>query len=179
MEPNKDTKETPEQLFERKREEARQAMEGPERTERREQSEREKQNSSERGLLEEKLTNLRTQKEKLELDWIALDDERQIIREALTPILEQEKVTEAEEARLELEEIKTVAPEAKQGIEKERWATQDKRRESEQKKWGFQDKLFKVEQAIDNNTQKYRLLLDEEEVAQTKLNALKALGGDA
>ena len=114
-----------------------------------------------------------------ELDWIALDDQRKIINQALTPILEQERAAETEETRLELEEAKTGLSQPKQGIEKERWATQDKRHQAEQVKWGWQEKLFKIEQAIENNTQKYRALLDQEETAQAKLNALNALGGSA
>ena len=171
--------ETPEVLFERKRQEARLAMEGPERTEKRERSEREKESQSERTALEHRLAELTTEKEKLELDWITLDDQRKIIRDALTPILEKEKTAEEEEAHLEIEEVKTGLPESKRGIEKERWIAQDKRRQAEEEKWGYQEKLFKIEQAIVNNTQKYRLLIDEEEAAQAKLNALEALGGGA
>ncbi len=170
--------ETPEALFERKRQEARAAMEGPEWTEKRERGEREKQNSSEREALGQELANVVTKKDKLELDWIALDDQRKIIRAALAPILEREKIAEAEEARLELEEAKTGLPQPKQGIEKERWTAQDQRRAAEQEKWGWQEKLFKLEQAIENNTQKYRALLDQEDTSQTKLNALQAQSGN-
>jgi len=184
MEPIAEKKETlvnesPEALFERKRQEARKAMEGHVWTEKRERSERDQQSSSEKEILDKLLVDLATKKEKLELDWITLDDQRKIIGTALAPILEQEKVVENEEARLEIDEVKTIASEAKQGIEKERWSAQEKRRQAEQEKWGWQEKLFKIEQAIENNTQKYRLLLDEGEVAQAKLNALKALSGDA
>ena len=171
--------ETPEALFERKRQEARKAMEGPEWTEKRERSEREKESQGERATLDHALADFAAQKEKLELDWIALDDQRKIINQALTPILEQERAAETEETRLELEEAKTGLSQPKQGIEKERWATQDKRHQAEQVKWGWQEKLFKIEQAIENNTQKYRALLDQEETAQAKLNALNALGGSA
>ena len=59
-------------------------------------------------------------------------------------------------------------------VEKKRWATQAKRRAAEEEKWGLQEKLFKIQQAIENNTQKYRGLLDQEETARTKLNALRA-----
>ena len=172
-------KETPEALFERKREEARAAMEGPEWTEKRERGEREKESRGERVTLELELATIATQKEKLELDWIALDDQRKIIRASLAPILEKEKLAENEEARLELEEAKTGLPQPKQGIEKERWAAQDKRRQAEEEKWGLQEKLFKLEQAIESNTQKYRTLLDQEEAAKTKLNTLQALAGQA
>ena len=171
--------ETPEILFERKREQARAALEGPEWTEKRERSEREKESQGERVNLERELAEIATQKDKLELDWIALDDQRQVIRAALTPILEREKTAENEEARLELEEAKTGLPQPKQGIEKDRWAAQDKRRQAEQEKWDWQEKLFKLEQTIENNTQKYRTLLDQEEALQAKLNALHALGGQA
>ena len=178
-EPIEVPKETPEALFERKREEARAAMEGPEWTEKRERSEREKQTLSERETLEHLTADITKQKDKLELDWIALDDQRKIIRETLAPILEREKVAEEEEARLELEEAKTGLPRPKQEIEKNRWAAQDKRRSAEQEKWGLQEKLFKLEQAIEVNTQKYRALLDQEDTAQTKLNAIQAQSGNA
>lgn len=175
--PPKIATETPEALFERKRQEARAAMEGPERTEKRERSEREKQDLNEKETLEHLLSDLTRQKEKLELDWVALDDQRKVIRAALAPILEREKVAEEEEARLEVEEAKTGLPQPKQEIEKARWAAQDKRRTTEQEKWGWQEKLFKIEQAIETNTAKYRTILDQEEPAQTKLNALRAQSG--
>jgi len=171
-------KETPEVLFERKRREARAAMEGPEWTEKRERNEREKESHGEQIALDRQLAEIATQKEKLELDWIALDDQRKIIRAALAPILEREKTAEEEEARLEIEEAKTGLPQPRQEIEKTRWAAQDKRRSAEQEKWGWQEKLFKIEQAIENNTQKYRGLLDQEDTAQTKLNALQAQSGN-
>ena len=115
------------------------------------------------------------EKEKLELDWVALDDQRKIINQALAPILAREQTAETEEARLELEEVKAAAPQAKQGVEHERWTAQDNRRKAEQEKWGLQEKLFKLEQVIEVNTQKYRALLDQEEAIQTKLNTLSVI----
>ncbi|HEY4476629.1 MAG TPA: hypothetical protein VJB69_01445 [Candidatus Paceibacterota bacterium] len=166
--------ETPEELFERKRQEARLAMEGPERTEKRERGEREVESQTEQATLERQLSEIATQKEKLELDWVALDDQQKIIQTTLTPILEREKTAEEEEARLEIEEAKTGLTQPKVEVEKKRWATQAKRRAAEEEKWGLQEKLFKIQQAIENNTQKYRGLLDQEETARTKLNALRA-----
>ncbi len=167
--------ETPEAVLERKRAEAKRALEGPEWTEKRERSEREKEHQTEKVALESEQVKIVKDKEKLELDWVALDDQRKIINQALAPILERERLAETEEARLEIEEVKTGVPQAKQGIEHERWTAQDKRRRAEEEKWGLQEKLFKLEQAIETNTQKYRALLDQEEVIQAKLNTLSVI----
>ena len=171
--------ETPEAIFERKRAEARKALEGPEWTEKRERSERDKASETERATLEQQLAGILKEKEKLEIDWVTLDDQRKIINQALAPIMERERATETEEARLEIEELKTGVAQAKQGIEQERWTIQDKRRSAEKEKWNLQEKLFKLEQAIEVNTQKYRVLLDQEGLAQARLNTLSVTGGSA
>lgn len=157
-----------------KREEARVAMEGPERTAKRERDEQLKQMQTGQEELQKRLLGIRKEKERLELDWIELDNKRKAIRQVLNPLLDEEKKIETEEADLEAEEAKIGLPQDKRVVEEKRWQVQNHRKELEEKKWTEEDKLIKIEGAIAQNTARYRLLLDEEDQLQTKLDAFKA-----
>lgn len=162
--------------LEEKKEIARQAMEGAEWTAKRENEEKTKKTQAAMADLTKRLAEIHTEKEKLELEWISLDDTRRKIRKVLEPILVEEKKIEEEEANLELEEEKAAIPAEKQVVEKKRWAVQDKRKELEQKKWGDEDKMTKIEKTINENTTRYRQLLDEEDKLQTQIDQLNVSG---
>jgi len=159
-----------------KREEARVAMEGPERTAKRGRDEQLKQMQTGQEELQKRLLGIRKEKEGLELDWIELDNKRKAIRQVLNPLLDEEKKFETEEADLEAEEAKIGLPQDKRVVEEKRWQVQNHRKELEEKKWVEEDKLIKIEGVIAQNTARYRLLLDEEDQLQTKLDAFKAEG---
>lgn len=165
---------SPEDALETKRLEARTAMEGPEWTAKRERETRERQITSEKTRLEQLLANLDKQKETLELEWIKLDDQLQILREKLAPILEREKQAEEAEAKLELDEAKTVLAKDKQEIERKRQTIQETRQAAEKEKWVLQEKVWQIESVIEANIVKYRARLDEEDEAKKQLAALHA-----
>lgn len=156
----------------KKLDQARLAMEGLERTEKRLEEERKQTTQKEQEEIKSKLAELDKNKEVLELDWVKLDDQRQLIKNALKPILEAEKQAEDAEATIELEEAKTTTPQEKTVIEKKRWEAQDKRRQAEKEKWDLQAKLWKIEETIQINTKKYRELLDTEDKLRTRAQEL-------
>lgn len=167
----------PTTALEEKKEAARLAMEGAEWTAKRETGARTKTAKEELAKLGERLEEIHVEKEKLELDWIGLDDTRRKIRKILEPILIEEKQAETEEAALETEEERVGVPSEKQAVEKKRWAIQDRRQETEKRKWGEEDKMTAIEKTINENTASYRQLLDEEDKLQTRTEQLKAETG--
>ena len=163
--------------LDQKKEQARLAMEGAEWTAKRETDARVKTAKEELAKLDEQLGKIRAEKEKLELDWVALDDARRKIRKVLEPILVEEKKIEAEETALETEEERIGVPSEKQPVEKKRWEVQERRQAVEQKKWVEEDRMIAIEKTINENTTRYRQFLDEEEKLQTKADQLKAEAG--
>lgn len=157
----------------KKIEEARLAMEGIERTEKRLREERLASAGKEIKELENKLAEIEKNKEGLEIEWVKQDDRRQTLKTALKPIAESEKLAEDEEATLELAESQAALPAAKEEVEKKRWTVQDKRRAAEKEKWELQEKLWKIEAIIEENTKKYRALLEEEDKIKSRLDELK------
>ncbi len=156
---------------------ARLAMEGAEWTAKRETEARVKIAKEELAKLDEQLGKIRIEKERLELDWIGLDNTRRQLRKVLEPILVEEKRIEAEEATLETEEERIGASSDKQVVEKKRWAIQDQRKEIEKRKWVEEEKMTAIEKTINENTARYRQLLDEEDKLQTNTEQLKAESG--
>ena len=164
--------------LEKKLSEAKMAMEGLEHTEKRLEEERTQVAGKEIEELEGKLTKLEKNKEHYELEWVKQDDKRQIIKNALKPILEAEKLAEDAEATLELEEAKaTNNPEQKMEVEKKRWEADDARRKAEKEKWDLQQNLWKIERLIETNTKEYREILAEEDKLKSRLQELKATSG--
>ncbi len=155
------------------REAARRALEGPEHTAKREQEEKEKVLAAERSVLETKLSEIVAQKEKLELAWIELDNQRKAVRTVLNPLVTQEKKLEEEEATLEQTEAAAADPAERHATEEKRWAIQAERKALEEKKWTEEQKILAIEQTIEANTKQYRALLEEEDRARVKLDQLK------
>ena len=156
-----------------KRAEAQAALAGSEWTAKQERETKSKTLKSENDTLVQKLAEIAKQKEKLELEWIELDNQRRGIRTILNPLLDEEKKIELEEAGIEAEEAKIGLAGDKQVVEKKRWTNQDKRKEVEKKKWSEEEKLTKIEAIIQANTTKYRALLDDEEKSEKRLEQLK------
>lgn len=156
-----------------KRNEAQAALAGAKWTEKHERETRAKTLQSELDSFGARVAEIAKEKEKLELAWIELDNQRRSIRTILNPILNEEKKVETEEIALEIEEGKTGLAADKQIVEKKRWLVQDKRKAIEQKKWEEEDKLAKIEQTIQEDTNRYRVLLDEEEKASKEIEQRK------
>ncbi len=156
-----------------KRSEAQAALAGAEWTEKRERESRTKTLQTEIAEITKRLAETAKEKEKLELSWIELDNQRRTVRTVLNPLLDEEKKVETEEIALEIEEGKTGLAADKQVVEKKRWVVQDKRKEIEQKKWNEEEKLAKIESTIQENTTRYRAILDEEEKVGKQLEQLK------
>lgn len=156
-----------------KRAEAQAALAGSEWTAKHEREAKAKTLKEENNTLTKKLAEISKEKETLELEWIALDNQRRAIRTVLNPLLDEEKKIETEEAALEAEEAKIGLAADKQVVEKNRWITQDKRKEVEEKKWTEEEKLAKIEATIQANTTKYRAILDDEEKTDKRLEQLK------
>jgi hypothetical protein len=157
-----------------KLEAARRALEGEEHTAKREQGEKLKAVQNERQQLEQHLAEIAKQKETLDLSWVDLDSKRKTARALLNPILDEEKKVEEEEIKLEAEEARIGVESEKHKVEEQRWAIQAKRKEVEQRKWVEEQKLVTVEKNIEENTQKYRILIDDEDRSNARLEQLKA-----
>jgi len=153
---------------------ARRVLEGEEHTAKREQEEKLKTVKIERAELGQHLTEIVKQKEVLELAWVDLDSRRKAVRVLLNPILDEEKKIEEEEIKLEAEEARIGVESEKHQVEEKRWAIQTKRKEIEQQKWTEEQKLLAIEKNIEENTQKYRLLVDDEDRSNARLEQLKA-----
>lgn len=156
-----------------RREEARRALEGAEHTAKREAIEHAKSVVEQITALEKQVAEIRQQKEKLELAWVDLDDKKKAIHAVLTPILEEEKKLEAEELALETDEASIGVPESKHAVEVKRWPIQEKRKEVEQKKWAEEEKVVAIDKIVEENTKKYRGLLEEEDKLVAQLDKLK------
>lgn len=167
------TTDSKEMTIEEKLEAARLAMEGPVRSAERQQREREEMAKSESAKLEAEKEKIEKEKEKLELGWIDLDTTRTSFKKDLEPIMAEETKIEEEEKGVENEEELAALLEQKQAAEKKRQALEDKRKDIEQRKWLIQDKIAKVEKLINENTQKYQPLLDQEEAINDKMDKLK------
>ncbi len=148
------------------------AMEGPERTARREELEKGRQAREQKHDFEERLGQIAKAKEKLELAWVDLDEQRKKLKATLAPITEQEKQVQAEETAAEEEEDKTGLPKEKHLVEEKRWVIQQKRKQIEDEKWKIEEKVVKLEEAIETNTNDYRSLLDEEEQIEAKIDEI-------
>ncbi len=151
------------------------AMAGPERVAKWEQEEKAKTAKVEQAELEKKLSQITSQKEKLELNWITLDDKRQTTSLKLKPLLEEEKKLEEEEAKLEMEEARASQPELKKAAEEKRWQAQGRRHTLEEQKWTLEADLTSAIKTIESETQKYRLLLAEEDTLKTRLAELERI----
>lgn len=156
-----------------RREQARRALEGAEWTTKRESEERAKTIQEKIATAEKKLAEVRGQKEKLELAWVDLDDQKKSVRLVLNPILDEEKKLEAEEAALETEEAASGVPESKHATEIKRWPIQEKRQAIEKQKWSQEEKIIALDQTIEANTKAYRLLLEEEDKLAAELDKLR------
>ncbi|MBI2482514.1 MAG: hypothetical protein HYV76_03065 [Candidatus Vogelbacteria bacterium] len=154
--------------------EAKKALAGPERAAKIEQAEHEREIKEESKELETKLAVIVKKKEQLELLWVKLDDEKTIIKQKMTPIVEQEAKVEAEETGLEKTENETGLPSEKHKIEANRRIVEDKRRSLEDAKWKLQAEIDVIDGKIAEQTASYQKLLDEEESLQAKLDAIKA-----
>lgn len=156
-----------------RREQARRALEGIDRTNKREVEERVKTIQEQIAAGEKKLAEVRAQKEKLELAWVELDDRKKNVRLILNPLMDEEKKLEAEETVLETEEASTGVPESRHAVEMKRWPIQEKRKEIEQKKWEEEQKIIAIDQVIEANTKAYRVLLEEEDQLVSGLDKLR------
>lgn len=157
-----------------KLEAARRALEGEDHVAKREQEEKIRAAKTERQQLEQHLAEIAKQKEILELSWVDLDTKRKAIRTLLNPILDEEKKIEEEEIKLEAEEAKIGVETEKHKVEEQRWSIQAKRKEIEQQKWEEEQKLVVIEKNLEENTQKYRILIDDEDRSNARLEQLKA-----
>lgn len=155
------------------RQQAREAMEGAERVARREAEAKAKTLNEETTHLEQRLGEIAGEKEKLELAWLDLDNARRVIHQRLNLIVAEEKRIEEEETALESEEGRIGVGTERQGVEKKRWGAQEHRRQVEEKRWQEENQLTQIEKTIGENTQKYRVLLEEEDKQQAELEKLK------
>ncbi|MEK7610295.1 MAG: hypothetical protein AAB468_00890 [Patescibacteria group bacterium] len=153
------------------------ALTGPERLQKKEQAEKIKGLNQEKSELENRQAQIQKEKEAVEISWINFDDRRKNTRATLAPILEQEKQVEDEEAKLELEEAKTVVPQDRQALEKKRSLVQNRRQEIERQKWEMEETVWKIETAIEDNTKRYRALLDEEDKIVARLQEVAITNG--
>lgn len=148
------------------------AMEGPQYTAKREAREREETVKAKHEKIEARLAQIAGDKEKLEIQWIELDEKRSVIKQALTPLLEEERKAEDAEAALEEQERASVVAPERQQIEQRRYETELTRRKIEEGKWGLENEITQLEKQIEENTTQYRALLDEEENLHTELSTL-------
>lgn len=154
--------------------EAKKALAGPERAAKIEQAEHIREAKAESEQIEQRLAVLAKEKEKLELLWIKLDDEKTVVKQKMAPITSEESKVEAEEAALEKTESETGLPDEKHKVEESRRVVEDKRRVLEDQKWQLQAEIDVIDGKIAEQTASYQKLLDEEEALQAKLDALKA-----
>lgn len=146
-----------------RRDQARRALEGAEWTAKRETTEHTKTVQEQITAAEKELAETRAQKEKLELAWIDLDDQKKAVRAILNPLLDEEKKLETDEAKLETEEASTGVPESRHAVEIKRWPLQEKRKEIEQRKWEQEEKIIAIDKTVEANTKHYRELLESED----------------
>lgn len=163
----------PQSNLDDKRAEAQAALAGAEWTAKHEKELKVKSLEGEEAEIEAKLAANNKSKETFELSWIELDNQRRAIRTVLNPLLDEEKKIETQEVDLEAEEAKIGLAADKHKVEEKRWAVQAKRQEIEKQKWAEEEKLAKIEATIQDNTTKYRALLDEEEKLTQRLEQLK------
>jgi hypothetical protein len=163
----------PQSNLDEKRAEAQAALAGAEWTAKHEKELKEKGLEGEEAEIQAKLATNNKSKETFELSWIELDNQRRAIRTVLNPLLDEEKKIETQEVDLEAEEAKIGLAADKHKVEEKRWAVQAKRQEIEKQKWAEEEKLAKIEATIQDNTTKYRALLDEEEKLHQRLEQLK------
>lgn len=163
----------PKSNLDEKRAEAQAALAGAEWTAKHEKAEKAKGLEGEEAEIQAQLAANAKSRETLELNWIELDNQRRAIRTVLNPLLDEEKKIETEEVDLEAEEAKIGLAADKHAVEEKRWAVQEKRQQVEKQKWAEEEKLAKIETTIQDNTTKYRALLDEEEKLNQRLEQLK------
>jgi len=163
----------PQSNLDDKRAEAQAALAGAEWTAKHQKELKAKHLEGEEGEINQKLEANAAAKEKLELGWIELDNQRRAIRTVLNPLLDEEKKIESEEVDLEAEEAKIGLAADKHVVEEKRWAVQAKRQKVEKEKWAEEEKLAQIETTIQDNTTQYRVLLDEEEKLHQRLEQLR------
>ena len=156
------------------REAARRALEGAEHTAKREAEEKTRSAREELDQLNQRLTVLRQEKEKLELAWIDLDGKKKALRTLIAPLADEEKRLEETEAKLETEEAATGVPEARHELELKREAAEAERKLLEEKKWAEESKIVTIDKTIEANTKQYRELLEEEDRITARVEQLKA-----
>ncbi len=160
------------QTLEEKLQAAKLAMEGPQYTAKREARERDAVVKAKHEQIDARLAEIAQGKEKLETEWIELDEKRAVIKQALAPLLEEEKKSEDAEAALEEQERASVVTPERQQIEQRRYETELTRRKIEEGKWGLENEITQLEKQIEANTTQYRTLLDEEENLHAELSVL-------
>ncbi|MBI3632097.1 MAG: hypothetical protein HY225_01480 [Candidatus Vogelbacteria bacterium] len=162
-----------------KKKQAMLAMEGEEGRRHREDLERKKQEEElkikledERTKVGHELERLASEKEKLELKWVELNEIKAPLEKSLEPIVTKEAQVEKEESDIEKKEHSTSDPVERQATEKMRWEVEDRRRLVEKERWRMEDEIGKVNAIIKTNSDKYQELLAEEEKSQKRLDEI-------
>lgn len=148
------------------------AMEGPQYTAKREAREHDEVLKAKHEQIDARLAEIAKEKEKLEIQWIELDEQRSAIKQALAPLLEEEQKAEEAETALEEQERTSVVAGERQQIEQRRYEVQATRRKIEEGKWGLENEIGKFDTQIEANTAQYRVFLDEEEKLHAELSTL-------
>ncbi len=165
--------------IEEKKRQAMLAMEGEEGKRHRENLERKEQEEEikkrlqeERSALEKEMGDVATQKEKLELKWVELNEIKAPLEKSLEPILAEEVKIEREEDDIEKKEHGAIDPKERQVAEKMRWEVDDRRRSTEKDRWRLEDEIGKIDDIIKANSEKYQSVLAEEEKMQQRLDEI-------
>ncbi|MBI3633757.1 MAG: hypothetical protein HY226_05720 [Candidatus Vogelbacteria bacterium] len=168
-----------EKELEEKKKQAMLAMEGEEGRLHRESLERKKQEEElkaklqdERTKLQQELERLSGEKEKLELKWVELNETKAPLEKNLEPIVAQATKVEQEESDIEKKEHSTNDPAERQTTEKMRWEVDDRRRSVEKDRWRLEDEIGKIDAIIKSNSEKYQVLLTEEEKVERRLEEI-------
>lgn len=169
---------TPEEI-EKKKEEAKLAMEGEEGRARREKIEKEKQIEAEIAKLEgekaglqAKLAGINKEKEGLELKWVDLSGQKEALQKKLDPIIETEKNSEIEVQKLNQEEHATDDRIARQEIEKRRQDMEKKREDTEKNKWALELEMIALEKIMEENKKKFQILDDDGYSAEKRIEEI-------
>lgn len=169
---------TPEEI-EKKKTEAALAMEGEEGRVRRENIEKEKKIEIEIKKLEEektenqkKLNDLNKDKEALEMIWVDLSGQKDVLQKKLDPILAVEMNTEKDVQKLNQEEHATDDRIARQDIEKKRQEIEKTREEAEKNKWALENEMIALEKIMNENKKKFQTLDENSYAAEKRIEEI-------
>ncbi|MAZ40535.1 hypothetical protein CL654_00250 [bacterium] len=126
-------------------------------------------------ILRDKLEEVETMKEPLELEWISLNERKERDTSDLTRLTNEEEGVLAKLRDVEIQERETSDPNQRHSFEVERWKTEEARREIEKNKWSLEEELENITNGMKELGIKYKKVLEAEALIEEKIEELETL----